>query len=73
MATRTAASGPRPHDHDHEERARALEREGLAGTPVARIGRVTAERGGLVLPREGAPHAEARELRRGGHDHFRLP
>jgi thiamine-monophosphate kinase len=47
------------------ERAADLVRTGLAGTPVARIGRVTAERDYLIATRAGLV-----PMRRGGHDHF---
>ncbi len=49
------------------ERATALEADGLAGTPVTRIGSVTTERGAWLV--DSDDHASA--LERGGHEHFR--
>lgn len=51
-------------------RAADLARSGLRGTPVARIGRIVADRGTYVLrSREGA--GDASPVERRGHDHFR--
>jgi thiamine-monophosphate kinase len=52
-----------------ERRARSLAKSGLAGTPVAWIGRIT-RRGYVLRDREGGP---GRAMIRGGHDHFRSP
>lgn len=49
--------------------ARRLARDGLAGTPVARIGRITADRAYVRRPHEGA--ASSAPMERRGHDHFR--
>jgi thiamine-monophosphate kinase len=51
-----------------DERARRLERDGLAGTRVARIGRVTADRSYVLRATEGA--AASRTIERRGYDHF---
>lgn len=52
-----------------EDRARRLATEGLAGTRVTRIGRITAERTFVARPSEGV--GAARTVERRGHDHFR--
>lgn len=52
------------------ERAESLERTGVCGTPVRRIGRITERRAYRMLPHEGAA-AGARDVERRGHDHFR--
>jgi thiamine-monophosphate kinase len=49
--------------------ARRLEREGLCGTPVTRIGRITSDRLQVRRPHEDAPGS--RPLVRGGYEHFR--
>lgn len=51
-------------------RAARLVAEGLAGTPVSRIGVVAPGRGAVLLDREGA-RGSARPLLPGGFDHFR--
>jgi thiamine-monophosphate kinase len=52
------------------ERAPVLVAGGLAGTPVAHVGRIVAGRGAVLLDREGAQRS-ARPLEPGGFDHFR--
>lgn len=51
------------------DRAEALERAGLGGTRVTRVGRITADRAYVLLPAEG--RAGGRPVGRRGHDHFR--
>ncbi|MCE9635740.1 MAG: thiamine-phosphate kinase [Planctomycetes bacterium] len=52
------------------ESADRLEREGIAGTRVTRVGRITRDRRYVLLPREGAA-ADSRPMERKGYDHFR--
>lgn len=52
-----------------EADARRLVAEGLAGTRVARVGRITTHRAFVRRSREGAD--DARPVERRGHDHFR--